>query len=151
MLACPSTPQPDVGDYTMKRWLLFALLLAACFQIADSAPPRIAFLKPYPRIVNDRNGLEVKVRVEPYPENRLLIIAALDASGEVVRRSDEQLDGESAPRTRWVRWRSGLPAGDLLVIAEVWDRQKPLARVSIPLCVIATFGEMCPSLSGPEP
>ena len=106
------------------RWrvgLLALLLSIAIFQTSDSAPPRVAFLKPYPRIVSDQNGLELKVSVDPRPENRLLIVAAIDDGGEVVRRSDEQLEGDRSPRTRWVRWRSGLPSGDLLIIGEVWD------------------------------
>lgn len=107
--------------------------------------PRVAFLKPLPRVVSSRDEVSFKIRVEPDMANRLLIAAAIDEGGEVVRRSDEQLDGALAPRTRWVRW-SSLPAGDLLVIAEVWDGQKPLSKARTPLCVTAPFQGLCASL-----
>lgn len=108
--------------------------------------PRVAFLKPIPRVVSSRDEISFKVRVEPQPENRLLIVAAIDESGEVVRRTDEQLDGLTAPRTRWLRW-TALPAGDLLIVAEAWDSQKPLGKASTPLCVTAPMQSLCPSLT----
>lgn len=121
------------------------VLLLAVLSVSSAAPPRIAFLKPIPRIVGTRDEFGLKVRVEPDPANRLLIVAALDASGETVRRTDEQLEGDASPRTRWIRWRV-LPAGDLLVIAEVWDHQRPLGKASIPLCVRGPVDDICPSL-----
>lgn len=118
-------------------WLMLAAL--------KHEPPRVAFLKPTPRIVRSDDEIGFKVAVEPRSENRLLVVAAIDEGGEVVRRSDEQLDGAASPRTRWVRW-TALPAGDLLVIAEAWDGQKPLARARTPLCVMAPTQDLCPSL-----
>lgn len=127
----------------MRRALPLAALVFCLVQSSDSAPPRVSFLKPIPRLVSDQDEVTFKVQVDPRPENRLLIMAALDVGGEVVRRSDEPLDAVS-PRTRWLRWRE-LPAGDLLVIAEVWDAQKPLGKATTALCVTSRF-ETCPSM-----
>ena len=127
--------------------LLAALLTVALFQIGDSkAPPRVEFLKPIPRWVSDRDLIPYKVRVEAHSENRLLRFVAVDRlDGAEVSLSEEQLAGERAPRTRTL-WRR-MPAGDLWLVAEVWDSQKPLGRAQIPLCVIAMAGELCPSLT----
>jgi hypothetical protein len=128
------------------RWRVgvASLLLCACLlQTSSSAPSRVSFLKPIPRIVSNQDQVTFKIQVDPRRENRLLIMAALDVGGEVVRRSDETLDGAS-PRTRWLRW-TGLPAGDLIVLAEVWDSQKPLGKATTPLCVQGQF-ESCASL-----
>jgi hypothetical protein len=130
---------------TWRRAAAFLVLVSCLAQSSSSAPPRVSFLKPIPRIVSSQDAVSFKVRIEPDPSARLLIVAALDVGGEVVRRSDEQLDRHS-PRTRWVYWRGGLPAGDLLILAEVWDNQKPLGRASTPLCVTSRLGELCPSL-----
>jgi hypothetical protein len=129
-------------------WRAAALLaLVSCLaQSSSSAPPRVSFLKPIPRIVSSQDAVSFKVRIEPDPSARLLIVAALDVGGEVVRRSDEQLD-RGSPRTRWVQW-VGLPAGDLLVIAEIHDVQKAIGRASTPLCVTGAF-ETCASLFEP--
>ena len=132
----------------MRRALIaFGLVLVTLLSLAQSGHPakRVEFLKPYPRIVGSRDDVMVKVRVEPDPANRLLITAALDEGGEVVRRSDESLDGAQAPRTRFLHWRA-LPAGDLVLLAEVWDSQKPLGRAQIQLCVRAPMEDICPSL-----
>lgn len=125
-------------------WLLVAVLALA----AIKPSPRVAFLKPIPRIVSSQDQVTFTVRVEPDQANRLLITAAIDQDGEVVRRSDEDLPGADAPRTRWIRWAS-LPSGDLSILAEVWDNQKPLGRATIPLCVRSTFEDLCPSLTIP--
>ena len=126
--------------------LLAALLVIAGLQIGDSAPPRVAFLKPIPRFVSDRDLIPYKVRIEPEAANRLLRFVAVDRlDGAEVSLSEFQLEGEKAPRTRTL-WRR-MPAGDLWLIAEVWDSQKPLGRAQIPLCVIAMAGELCSSLT----
>ena len=132
----------------MRRALIAGgLVLVALLSLAQSGHQgkRVEFLKPYPRIVGSREDITFKVRVEPDKANRLLITAALDEGGETIRRSDEQLDGAEAPTVRWVRWRA-LPAGDLFVLAEVWDSQKPVGRAQIQLCVRAPMDDICPSL-----
>lgn len=130
------------------RWrvLSAALLIAVCVVQLGDGSDRVAFLKPIPRLVRAADQVSFKIRIQADPSNRLLITAAIDDAGEIVRRSDEQLDDHS-PVTRWVRW-SHLPAGDLSVVAEVWDAQKPLGKASIPLCVMEPFSD-CPSLFGP--
>ena len=54
-------------------------------------------------IVRVGDWVQFQIRVEPDPENRLLIVEAADDVG-TVRRSDEPLDGDKAPRTSWLKW-----------------------------------------------
>ena len=127
--------------------LLAALLTIALFQIGDSkAPTRVEFLKPIPRFVSDRDLIPYKVRVEPYPENRSLRFVAVDRlDGAEVSLSEEQLEGDRSPVTRTL-WRR-LPSGDLWVVAEIWSSDHIAGRAQIPVCVLSSSGEVCPSLT----
>lgn len=84
--------------------LVGAIVLYALLSFASNEP-RVSFVRPH-RIVTEDDATRWQIRVEPHAENRLLIVAAVEG-GEVVRRSDEQLDGDKAPRTRWIDWRGG--------------------------------------------
>lgn len=128
----------------MKRWLLLALLIAACFQIGDSAPPRVSFVRP-PRIVSDRDVWTIYVRTPRSAENRSLVVAAVEA-GDIIAQTSREMDGLNAPVLWNVTWR--LPAMDGELIAAIFGNGKELGRVRSPLCVRGTFGE-CPSLSPP--
>jgi hypothetical protein len=83
------------------RWipLIAALALAA---YAMTLPPRVQFVRP-PGVVSEGDHVQLQIRVEPDAMNRLLVVELGDDGG-TVRRSDEQLPGADAPRTRWLRW-----------------------------------------------
>lgn len=115
----------------MIRTLVFALLV-----LQSGHPARVAIVRPM-NFVQEREYIRYMVQVDPQAENRLLVVAAVD--GDVVRQSKEALDGESAPRTRWIEWKTGLPAGEYQVVAAVFDSTKEVGRASVPLTVIARF------------
>lgn len=82
--------------------------------------------------------VRLRVMVERDAANRWLI-TEMD-SGAFYRRSDEQLDGASAPRTRWVEWRD-VPAGVYTVHALVErDGDRP-ARATAGFTVLDRVGE----------
>lgn len=59
------------------------------------------------------------IRVEPAADNRALVVAAVDEEGTTVRQSLEQLDGDAAPRTRWLTW-ARLPGSEYTIVATVY-------------------------------
>ena len=75
--------------------------------------------------------IRVRVTVEPDAQNRYLIMALND--GDVtVGRSDEELRGAAAPRTRWREFKS-VPAGEYAAVAVVHraDRSELQARAAV--------------------
>lgn len=129
----------------MKRWLLLAVLIAACFQIGDSGPPRISFIRP-PRIVSDRDVWTLLLRIPKRAENQRLEVAAVDADG-IVAQTSRDMDGLNAPVLWNVTWR--LPEMDGELIAAIFGKTgKELGRVKSALCVRGPFGE-CASLTSP--
>ena len=103
-----------------------ALVCAVVLLVGLGAPPRVSFIRP-PGFVNEYAALRFVVQVDPHAENAALVVAALDGSLEwstledAVRLTREQLDGEAAPRTRWIEWREGLPAGEYLLVAVLYS------------------------------
>lgn len=129
----------------MKRWLLAAVLLLACFQTADSTPPRVSFIRP-PRIVSDRDTWTLYVRTPRYAENHRLEVAAVEA-GDIIAQTSRDMDGLNSPVLWNITWR--LPDMDGELIAAIFGASgKELGRVTSSLCVRGTFAE-CPSLSPP--
>ena len=62
-----------------------------------------------PAMAYEPATLAIRLSIEPDSNNRILLVVA--DSGEFYRSSEIQLDGERAPRTNVVWYRS-LPAGD---------------------------------------
>ncbi len=99
------------------KLLLCAALILALLQIS-SAPKPVEilhlghFYTPDTPIVFD-------VRALPSEGNRLLVVAALDETGNTARRSDEDLD-EHSQVTRRIQWDT-FEAGDYTLLARVYD------------------------------
>ena len=111
-------------------------LLVPLLLVALMAPsPRVSIVRA-PNHVWDDEPVVLMVQVEPDADNRLLVIAALD-EGLVIRQSTEQLDGDKARRTRWVRWER-LSAGELMITAIVITVDgKQGGRAQRPITVLA--------------
>jgi hypothetical protein len=111
-----------------------AALLIFVATVAQAGDTRVRFLWPQ-RLTDDQSWTIWTIQVEPHPDNRLLILAAYDGDGPV-RRSFIELEGERAKRTHRIEWRTGLPAGELLIVATVLGSQKELARATVPITVV---------------
>src|SRR5262245_40072348 len=104
-----------------RSFLLVAVVLVLAAQ--GHAPPRVAIVRATSFAFDDE-AIVIMIQVEPNVANRALIVSAVE-DGVAVRSSLEALDGDKAPKTRWVRW-NRLPAGDLLLVATVFE-SKPSA------------------------
>jgi hypothetical protein len=111
------------------------LALLILLSMAQSGDTRVRFRWPH-RIVTDRDSTTWIVLVDRYPEHRLLTLAAVQ-DGDVVRRSDVQLEGEHAARVHRIEWRGGLPAGDIQIAAIVYSQTEEVGRAVVPVQVIA--------------
>ena len=111
------------------------LLLALLWLLAGSDPPRIAIVRA-PAVLFERDAIRVFVQVEPHAENRGFILAAVDEGGSV-RQSLVQLEGADAPRSWWIDWREGLPAGEMELVAVLMTKDGPGPRARRPLQVLA--------------
>lgn len=120
----------------MTRRALFLLALVTCLAQRADAPPRVAIVR-WTAYAFDDEQISLMVQVDPRPENRALVIAAVD-DGLVVRSSREQLDGEQARRTRWIEWR--LPAGELLLTATLFESRGEVARATRPIHILSRLG-----------
>lgn len=111
--------------YVLVLFALFGLALAS--EKAVEIRNRHAFI---PSTAKVRYG----IRVQKHEDNRLLRFQAVDQDdGNVVRSTEEQLDGEAAPLYREIEWM--LPTGDLLLIAQLYGINGRQARDSMPVCV----------------
>ena len=116
-----------------------SLIFVVLFLVALSpitVPSRVSIVRPV-RFAQENQYLRYQIQIDPQSENALLVVAAVD--GDVVRRSREDLDGENAPRTRWIEWKHGLPAGEYTVLAIVYNSSREVARASAELSVMARF------------
>ena len=121
----------------LRSVAVLAATLAILLGLAALAVPeadRVRFVRP-PAIVRERQPLVLQVQIEPHPDNRLLMLVAADDLSDV-RGSSEQLDGDSAHRTRWVRWAEGLPTGRFLLIAALYGVGGEVARDTVPIEVV---------------
>jgi hypothetical protein len=85
----------------------------------------------------DDEPVILMIRVEPLAENRALLVTAIDEDGLIVRQSLEQLDGDTAPRTRWLTW-GRVPAGELAIVASVYaSSSKPAATARVTMQILA--------------
>lgn len=124
---------------TLLRRLALPLLVLACMaQSGDT--PRIAWVRP-PAFISTDDTILYQVRIAPHPDNRLAIFSAIDqADGLEVTRSQEELPGADAPRTRWFKWR--LPSGHLMLKAVVLGASaKTLAVATVPVIVRGRYDE----------
>ena len=112
-------------------------LMVALIAVAPREHPRVAFL-PYGSSLTgwDDESVQFLVRVEPHKDNRALVMAVVDEDGFTVRRSVEQLDGDSVV-TRTVYWRS-VPAGALTVVAALFESsERPVATARWQVQILA--------------
>lgn len=129
----------------IRALVLVLVVVVLILQAGLTTPTRVSIVRPI-QIVNEYAHLRYQVQVDPHAENRALVLAAVDTSLEratledATRLTSEQLDGEHAPRTRWVEWKYGLPAGDYVVVAVLYSGIKnEIARASVPVTVLARF------------
>lgn len=112
----------DLRFHALLPIMLTIIGLAYAYHLAVAdAQVRIAVESGY--YLSEPAYIRLRVTVQPDPANRGLTVAAVSANFET--SSYEQLDGASAPRTRWRDWRD-IPAGEYVVVADV-DRspQRP--------------------------
>lgn len=110
--------------YWALAWLALGLLVLAHPAITLTITPRVAFAPAFVRL---------KIRVEPNPDNRTLIVEANAAN--FYRRSDVQLDGANAAPTTFLEWPS-LGAGDYEVSARVTSNTTLLASAKSSITVL---------------
>jgi hypothetical protein len=116
-----------------------AIALALLTLGAVSAP-RIAIGARTPSFIPERTYVRVFVQVEPHPDNRAFILAAID--GDVaVSQTRKQLDGDQAARSWWIDWREGLPAGELDLVAVLITTNGERPRARRPIHVLSTLME----------
>lgn len=130
----------------LARQAAWLLVVAAGLSSAALAPARVVIVNA-PNVSFDDQQIVIQVRVEPHEENRGLTLAALEG-GVVVRSSYEQLDGDKAPRTRWVRW-GQLPAGRILLVAALSASNKEIARATRQIRVLSRRGDNADDLEDP--
>jgi hypothetical protein len=63
--------------------------------------------------------LNVKIRVEPRPENRLLVWSLI--GGEFATESRRQLEGEASPKTFFMPQWKDVPPGTYVAVATVYS------------------------------
>lgn len=100
--------------------------------VAISVTPRRAFV---------RGDARALVIVEPDAQNRRLSVIA-DNGESYYRRSDEQLDGADAPRSRDV-WFKTLPDGQYIIAAVVTRADGSQRQARTTLCVLGPNQESC--------
>ena len=113
---------------------IFALSVLAYLARADDAKVRIVIESSLTQF--EPAFVRLRIRVEPDPANRALILALISDGFET--SSLEQLAGSSAPITRW--WQvKGVPAGEYQIVAEVyrpsaknWRAQQALTVLGVP-------------------
>ena len=98
-------------------WLAMVLLRPLTIQVT----PRFAFAPA---------SVRVTVRVQPHPDNSGVYVTA---SG--YRSSFIQLEGDAAPITNYIEWRS-VPAGDYVVTASLISNVAILAHATTTLRVV---------------
>ena len=87
-----------------------------------------------PRVTQAPADIFIYVRLEPRPENRLLLVTA--DSSEFFRSSEVQLEGESSPRVTVFRFRQ-LPPGSYNIAAElIGSNGKTRERVRFEVTVL---------------
>lgn len=106
---------------TVWLWLLLAL--------ATSAP--VAIVVEGGTVKSEPAYVRLRVRVDPAPANRLLTVSIV--SDGFSRASDEQLEGDRSPRSRWVEYHD-VPAGSYMAHAMVDGAER--RRASAPFVVV---------------
>jgi len=87
-----------------------------------------------PRVTQAPADIFIYIRLEPRPENRLLLVTA--DSSEFFRSSEVQLEGESSPRVTVFRFRQ-LPPGSYNIAAElIGSNGKTRERVRFEVTVL---------------
>lgn len=99
-------------------------------------PPRVAIAVEGARYQYEPATVRLRVRVERHPENRALTVALISDGFE--RSSLEQLDGASAPLTRWIEYRD-VPQGVYYAFAVVQRTDKGLLRAVEQVTVMGRF------------
>lgn len=120
----------------MRRAVTLLLTVALLSLQGSSLAPVVEIVRA-PTFVYDDESITIQVRVEPRPDNRVLIVGAWDGDASI-RTSLEQLEGEASPRTRWVRWVK-LSACACEIRAYVFGSQGQLGLARQPLTVMARW------------
>ena len=120
----------------MTSWFRGAtlLLVVACVWVALSAlanAPRVSFVNA-PGHVPENERFTLYVRVPRHPENRLLIVAAVDEVS-LVTETRRPLAGSDATPMQLVNWR--FPTGRYRLIAAVFDARELVGQDTHPLVV----------------
>ena len=117
--------------------VLLGVVLALFFSAAEPAPLGVVVEGPVYRF--EPSSVRVRIRVQPDPSNRGLLVKLLSEDYET--SSYEQLDGESAPIIRWKDFRD-IPAGNYLVIAALIRPPQGYltARASVFILARSKFG-----------
>lgn len=113
-----------------------AILLIVLVCLANSGDKRVQLIGVRP-VLTDTEPVEFSVRVPRHPENRLLVIEAVE-EGDVdpTSASAYDLDGDSAP-LHDVSWH--LPSGSYAIVAAVFDAKGEVGRDSKPVTVRGKF------------
>jgi hypothetical protein len=114
--ASPSAPRRRLLRKTLVTAAAVGAILLPSWLSADAGPELTMRVTPAhsPAPANVR----IQIRIEPHAENRVLVVVA--DSEEFFRSSEIQLDGDRAPRTLAVEFRS-LPAGEYVVESVLTD------------------------------
>ncbi len=110
----------------MLRWV--PILVAVSLSAYALSEPRVSIVRP-PHFASEGAQVELQVRVTPNAENRLLRVELADELG-TVRRSDEQLAGEHAPTTRWLKWILPACEDGCIFVAALYGINGPVARAT---------------------
>jgi hypothetical protein len=97
----------------------FVGLVLACAATAVHAEDKLS-VKISRHVIKTQEGITVRAIIPPNADNRMLGIQV--DSGEYLRGSEIELDGENAPRVIEVPVQN-LPAGEYVVVAVLLDNQ----------------------------
>jgi hypothetical protein len=132
-----------VGTTTTRALILCTLALLGLALASEKA---VEIRSRHAFIPSDAS-VDYLVVVPQHPDNRRLVFAAVDTEdGNEVRRTEVELDGAHAERSRWFRWR--LPTGRLQLIAGLYGVHGLRGRDSTTVCV---YSPTKPCGGEPEP
>jgi hypothetical protein len=103
----------------MRCAAITVVVIGCLVQAGDTATKSVELLHA-PRYVFYDTPVSFDVRAVPAAVNRLLIVAAIDEYGTTVRRSDEDLAGDTARVTRRIDWDT-FGEGSYTLVARVYD------------------------------
>lgn len=130
-MICKANNASASRAWVTRGILALFLLMATVAQAGDTA--RVRFIYPT-RFTTDQMGTAWLVWVEPHAEHRQLTLAAFDGDVEVTS-SVREMAGERSAKVWRFDWRTPLPAGELLIVAAVFNSTREVARATVPVTV----------------